>query len=423
MTNDTPYNIVHIVTSGEYKTPLVAAQVFDRAQVQATKDGPGKPASVSVWIIAPMRELLQKEAREIVTKLKVRCPAIKIKMIGGIGRLNNWPIPGTLKKLRKSLQHRTVYHCRGESSYDWAYLVKRSFPADAVALDIRGFTPLERFVNEGLFNVKDLSADQRKIYDEDVVRLKRAIQNSDAVLTVSEPLRKYLISHLDAPAETLVVPCCVTSTISDTNRERLRQELNIGNKTAILYLGGTQKYQHLEDLVLPFIRSAISSSENNVGVFITQNKDKMLSLIRAFGIHGDKVAVISVEQSKVADYLTAMDIGLLLRAPNELNTFSQPVKFGEYLSAGLPVVVEEGTGDIASMLVRYETGYVVSLTGKQQRDFDNEVQNAVEWCRANNSAARKNARRFVNEYYTWDANVAIERKMYLDTLHKVSVKK
>ncbi len=415
-----PYHLVHIVGGGEHKTPLVASQVFDRAQVQAVTGGQDKPLSVSVWIIVPMRVAYDKESNAIISSLKLRCPDIHIEIIAGINRFNDWPGRGKLHRLRNALKGRVVFHCRGEMFFDWPYAVKKKHPEDAIVLDVRGFFPLERFINDHhIVEVSDMTPPQKDMYTKDLKRLQYAVDHSECVATVSEPLRQYLIQQVKAGQDTTVIPCCVKNTVPDNRRDKIRQLLNIGDRTAILYLGGVHKNQYLEELGIPFIQSALSISNKYAGVFITQNKDKMMQLLTKFSLDMDRVRVISVPQNEVADYLTGMDIGLLLRAPSKQNNFSQPVKFGEYLAAGVPVVLEEGTGDIATLLNKYGIGCVVKLSDKQkQTDFDNEVRKALEWLRENSNTVRHNTRSFVDECYTWEANVPAERMMYARALQK-----
>lgn len=422
--NSAPYNIVHIIGSGEYRAPLLATQVFDRAQVEAITPGPNKPASVSVWIMVPMRELYDKESVAIVDRMKARCPNVSIRMVGGISRLKQWPTVPTLKRFRAALKGRTVYHCRGEHMTLWAGVLKKHYKEDAIVLDMRGYRPLELYVNEEIYDEKDMNEVQRANYHSNIAFVKDIISKSDAVCTVSEPLRQYIIEHVNAPKDTALIPCCVTKTIPGTYREAIRKELNLGDKTAILYLGGTQRYQHLEDLVIPFLKAATDMSEDNVAVFITQNKDKMLKLIKQFGVNEDRIRLLSVPQDEVGKYLSAMNMGLLLRSPNALNNFSQPVKFGEYLSAGLPVILEEGTGSIATILAEHKIGCVVKLSGKTDKAaFDNEIKKALDWEKQNRADVQANTRKFVENHYTWNANLEKEREMYIRAFDTAKARK
>lgn len=411
------YHLVHIVTSGEYKTPLIATQLFDRAQVQATLQGADKPLSVSVWIIEPMREILEEKNKAHVNTLRKRCSDINISFIGGIGRLGNWPIMPWLTGLRKKMgTNPVVYHCRGESSLEWALKVKNKYPQDRTVLDIRGFWPLERLSIKDIYDDTALTTEDAAMYEADKEKLKSSVREADSVTTVSVPLGEYLVKNFGAPADTLIVPCCVNDTIPGDKREAIRTQLNLQGKHAILYLGGTQKYQHLEDLVFPFLQSALKQDDDIVAVFITQNKEKMGKLVEQFQLPADRIRLLSAPQNEVGDYLTAMDAGLLLRAPSPLNDFAQPVKLGEYLGAGLPVIVEKGTGKVAALLSPYDIGFEVALTSASAETFDSEVVKALQWVKTGGVKRSQAARQYVEKFYTWKVNIPNERIMYAKSL-------
>jgi glycosyltransferase involved in cell wall biosynthesis len=422
--SNTQYHLVHIITDNEYKTPVVGSQVFDRAQVEAETKGEGKPLSVSVWIVEPMRELLKKRNRGYIKSFKKRSPDVKVSFIGGINRLKNWPVTRLMRNLRASLgDSPVIYHCRGESSFQWANQIKELFKDDKIVLDVRGFWPLERLANNNVYDITTLNALQKEQYDADVDALKFAVKLSDHVTTVSGPLKEYLVDQISAPKEPYLIPCCVKNIVEDSYREQIRDELNIRNKKAILYLGGVQKYQHLEDMVLPFIKTALSISTEYVGVFISQNASELQNIVRKFHLDENRVRIISVSQDEVGKYLSAMDVGLLLRAPSLLNTFSQPVKLGEYLSAGVPVIVENGTGAIPAILAQYNIGTTLSLVNKKGDELYNEVRKVLAWLENDFEQKRVSARSFVKDNYTWAANLSFEREMYMNTLEKNIVEK
>jgi glycosyltransferase involved in cell wall biosynthesis len=416
------YHLVHIISNGEYTAPLLATQVFDRAQAQAEIEGYNSPLSVSVWIIEPMSHVFDQQCRRYLRSLRKRCPGVSIKLIGGLSRLKNWPSITWLSLERKKLGPQpVVYHCRGESSFLWGNKLAKKFSDDATVLDIRGFWPLERLAPDNVFDVDKLTTRHHQQFDTDVANLRYAISQSNMVTTVGESLKEYLVKEHNAPAETYVIPCCVAGTIDDKERIEIRDQLNLKEKKAVLYLGGAQKYQHLEDLVLPFVKSIFSQRDNYVAVFITQDIEALKKLVTDFNLPGDSVRIIRVPQSEVSKYLSAMDAGLLLRAPSFLNTFSQPVKLGEYLSAGLPVIVERGTGNVERMLTPGDIGFATNLAGKAGTAFDNEVKKAIEWMESGSEQRRNKAKQFVEANYTWAAHIPNERDMYANALNLVSV--
>jgi glycosyltransferase involved in cell wall biosynthesis len=309
-----------------------------------------------------------------------------------------------------------VYHCRGEATFSWGEKIAAKRAGDSIVVDIRGFWPIERLASQGVFSPDAIGDTQQAVFDTDVESLRYAISHGNMVTTVSAPLKDYLVQNYNAPDNTSIIPCCVNNVINDSQRDKVRQQLALSDKKAILYLGGTQKYQHLDDLVFPFFQSALAQSENCVAVFITQNMSAIQQLIEKFRLPAGRVRLISVPQQEVGRYLSAMDAGLLLRAPSFLNAFSQPVKLGEYLSAGLPVVVEKGTGSVQEMLAPYDIAFAVNIHNRSTTDLDAEVSKTLNWIGASNSSRREAARGFVEQHYTWKAYVQHERKMYMDSL-------
>src|SRR6185312_6147009 len=77
---------------------------------------------------------------------------------------------------------------------------------------------------------------------------------------------------------------------------------------------------------------------------LTNDEERMAASIASAGVEPNRVTLLSVPQRQVPAFLSAADAGILLRAPSRMNRFSQPTKFAEYLAAGLPVIVANGTG-------------------------------------------------------------------------------
>jgi hypothetical protein len=73
------------------------------------------------------------------------------------------------------------------------------------------------------------------------------------------------------------------------------------------------------------------------------------------------MTVVSVPHEEVAGYLAAADVGLLLREPCAVNEVASPVKFGEYLASGTPVILSEGIGDYSNLTRRENVGLVLPI--------------------------------------------------------------
>jgi glycosyltransferase involved in cell wall biosynthesis len=66
-----------------------------------------------------------------------------------------------------------------------------------------------------------------------------------------------------------------------------------------------------------------------------------------------------VSQDQVFNELRRCSFGILIRKNNLINRVSSPLKFAEYLSAGLPVLISEGVGDTETFVKTNNIGVIV----------------------------------------------------------------
>jgi hypothetical protein len=71
-----------------------------------------------------------------------------------------------------------------------------------------------------------------------------------------------------------------------------------------------------------------------------------LNRLEEAGLNSLRYTVTCVEHSKVAGYLNAADVGLLLRESTFTNRVASPTKFGEYMACGLLPFVSPNIGDL-----------------------------------------------------------------------------
>jgi glycosyltransferase involved in cell wall biosynthesis len=414
------YHVVHIATSGEFLTPLVASQLFDHAEVQATLPGEDRPRSVSAWLFEPMRRHVERTARRKLRELRQRCPHADIQLVGGMGRWGNWPALPTARWLRRRLgSDPVVYHCRGEFSVDAAAELRRDFPDDAIVLDVRGAWPYEVLLAHGATTVEEASAEARDHFERALANLRRCVAQADAVTTVSANLRAWLIDAARAPEETAVVPCCVTATVDDARREELRKSWGVTTERIYVYLGTTSSQsQGLKELVMPFLRASQQVAPDVRALLLTPDLDAMRGLAVEGGLDPSRTMIMHVPQAEVRHVLTAADAGLLLRPPLFMNRWSQPTKLGEYLASGLPVVVEEGTGDVPSMVENAGAGLTVHIGGAETR-VDQEARRVYEWVQEHGMDARSQARKLAERDMLWRSVSPVVRDLYRRALERL----
>jgi glycosyltransferase involved in cell wall biosynthesis len=414
------YNLVHITSDGEYMAALVASQLFDQAECQAVNKSGFAPASVQAWVIGGMGEYFSDKAKQKIASLRTRCPHVGIKMISGIGRLKNFPIMQLLKYNRSKLGTKipVIYHCRGESAAQWAIKLRRSFPNDKVVLDVRGYWPAEMLYARGIDDITLATGKDEADFKAAFSFLKTTINKVDAVTTVSTALRDLLIQETGAPANTAVVPCCVNHITDDSKRDKLRASWGIkDNEVVLVYSGTTAKYQHLDDLTIPFLKQLLATNSNLRLAFFSGEQEKIKKMLADAGINHPGTIIKSFAQNEVADALTACDLGILIRKPTLVNRVANPVKIAEYMAAGLPIIIEKGVGGVANILFDRSLlkGIEIAGLGANMAASAADVNN---WITGGVKNKREHVRNYVREVYLWSSAIHVTRRMYEEALNK-----
>lgn len=418
MSSTLKYNLVHITTGGEYKTPLVASQLFDQAQCQAVNKGIHAPHKTEAWVIGAMREYIDIPSQSTISNLSIRCPDIRIRMINGISRLQSFPVIALMKFYRTLLGTKTpvIYHCRGTDATEWALKLKKHYPQDKVIMDVRGYWPAEKLYENGIEYPELATGTDKELYVSLNNRLKDILLKADALTTVSNALRTLLINELGATQQCAVVPCCVSQITPDDKRNELRKEWGVKDGELLLvYSGTTAAYQHLEDLTIPFMKELSEKDEKIKLAFFSSQIDKIKSMLIAAGIDPDKVILKSFQQTEVAAALTACDAGILIRKPTLVNRVANPVKIAEYLAAGLPIIIEREVGGVADEMFEKKILQGITITQKNAH-IPTQASETLKWLGENTTQRRQDVRDYVSKVYLWSAAIHVSRKLYQGAL-------
>jgi glycosyltransferase involved in cell wall biosynthesis len=183
---------------------------------------------------------------------------------------------------------------------------------------------------------------------------------SDAMIVVSEAMREVAQEQWAAPSDrAVVVPCCTAIDRTPLEqREATRRRLGFQERFVVVYCGGLAPYQMIEQSLDLF--DMIRGVRDNALFFgITPSSDRLRQLLWDRGIPQEKVSVVSASHTEVPGLLAAGDLALLLREKSRVNSVASPVKFAEYLAAGLPVVLTQGIGDYSALVCSNGVGCVL----------------------------------------------------------------
>ncbi len=190
-----------------------------------------------------------------------------------------------------------------------------------------------------------------------------SVRRSDFRIAVSGPLVEYWRREYAYEGSAhRIVPCTVVAPSPKVSGrcDPLRKELGFEDEQIVLVYAGSSAQWQSFDLLDRFVVESMQSDPRIALLMLTPPEARTLEVDRAFP---SRVVRRWVEPGRVPHHLAACDYGLLLRESKVTNRVSSPTKFGEYLQAGLGVLVSENVGDCSRFVQEHRCGFVVSSAG------------------------------------------------------------
>ena len=171
---------------------------------------------------------------------------------------------------------------------------------------------------------------------------------ADDVCAVSHKM-KYWLNRYFGTREVFVFPCLVK-----VRRNQLGSRGDSSEVLRFVYCGSNAPWQQLSSALLLF--KEISGMYPSTLTIISNDS----SVQKCLEDTDVKAKVLSLPVSKVHDELAKHDFGFLIRKDDLVNRVSSPIKFLEYLNAGLVPVMSENIGDYSSECEDVNIAVIVS---------------------------------------------------------------
>lgn len=205
--------------------------------------------------------------------------------------------------------------------------------------DIRGFWADER-IEGGIWPQSNWL--YRGLYRVAKRCERRFFAEADAVVTLTEasvPVIRSWAKRSDL--DVTVIPTCVDLTRFTMTEPRAEGPL-------LIWCGSIGTWYRF-DLVGPLAASV------GLPLYVITRQTELASATL-----GETAATIeALPPDQVPGALRAGDVGLSLCVSAFSKTASAPTRFGEYLAAGMPVIVTPGIGDLVSIVERHRVGVVL----------------------------------------------------------------
>lgn len=292
-----------------------------------------------------------------------------------------------------------VIHARGFISGLMAFIPAKIFKAKFF-FDTRGLLA-DKYVCGGLLDKKKLSYRVMRYLEDFLLKYSESFTvESKSHAEVIKNARMVLSSKVN------IIPCCV-----DTSKFDYRLYKNSPSEgLRLIYLGQVGTWYLLEKM-LDLFKALLQEFPYSQFTFISESEPGIFySAAKKAGISLDKIIVRQAESSDIPNLLAAASIGIFFMNPYKQYSFF-PIKFGEYLASGLPVVVNSGIGDCDEIIRKERIGAIIedfSLSG-----YKNAI-NVLKLLLSEGDPLRKRCRAAAEEYCSLVKGVESYWSIYRD---------
>ncbi len=234
-------------------------------------------------------------------------------------------------------------------------LARDSTSFDKVCFDARGAYTAEW--NEYLKNeAPDIAKNMYKFES-------RAVLESNWRIAVSNKLVDYWkTSYRFMSTNYSVIPCTLSADMPTSYHvdevNNIRNHFKIADTEPLLVYSGSsagwQSFGLLEDTLTKALEQ-----NSSLKLLMLYQPTQAEHLMKQFP---GRVFNEWLPANEVHDYLAAADYGLLIREESVTNEVSSPVKFAEYLAAGLPVIISNHIGDFSAFVQDKNCGSLATST-------------------------------------------------------------
>ena len=205
-----------------------------------------------------------------------------------------------------------------------------------VVYAVRGFPEMTWAVREG--------GGESEVYGLRRIAETRCMREADLVTTLSETMRRHIVSRGIAPEKVLVLPHAVDTTeFAPKRRDReLAASLGLGDRKVVGYISSLVAYEGVETLLDAL---ALARREDpGVAGLVVGDGDLLPALeARATRLGLDRHVVFTgrVDSNEITRYYSLIDVFVCPRDDHEVTRYVTPLKPFEAMAAGSCLVVSD----------------------------------------------------------------------------------
>lgn len=240
------------------------------------------------------------------------------------------------------------------------------------------------------------------------IQEKISVTGSDRLIFVSPSLKKYIHYKFHPKIPSIVIPSCVD--FNDYSglyqvRVKIRNELSIQDKFVVLFSGTFFEWQNSELITgwLTFIKTLLHNAF--ILILTNNNVTAISSILEKIGLERQDFAIRKLAHDAIPNYLSAADLGLLIRKQSIVSQVASPLKYCEYLASGVPVLSHRGIDLVERDLVRFPSvGFLLNSNSVEKLTVRDKVKltKFLQEVKRNRSVLFRKCQDLARKQYNWN---------------------
>ena len=256
-----------------------------------------------------------------------------------------------------------VVHARGHPTAQIGLFVKRLLGARLI-FDCRGLWVDER-VDKGGWNMQSPLHRLQYRHFKNIER--KLFAQADQIVVLTHKVVDEVVKLGAAPASKVtVIPCCADfehfPLATASRKAQAREITGIPSGARVLgYLGSVGR-MYMLDRFFRLFELAAGQHEDCHALVITQDVEalqQVMSRNLPVALH-ERVHIKPASRSEVPNVLPAMDVLVSFIQPSYARMAASPTKLAECFAEGIPVICNDGVGDVAMLIEQLNAGVVVN---------------------------------------------------------------
>ncbi len=187
--------------------------------------------------------------------------------------------------------------------------------------------------------------------------LKNAIKNCDGAIVVSDEMKQYLFSYMNKNKKEkfniIKIRCGVDRVLLTSeklkSRNLIREKWEIKENTVVMVFSGYRMAWQNIDKIIDLFKKYDEKYDDIFFAFFCNIDEEFIEKLN-INFPKKNYELKFLEKSEYFEYLTACDVGFLVRDYNKTNDVAFPNKFSDYINSGLMIAINDALPEPSRLL-------------------------------------------------------------------------